>query len=178
MDPVGAEVAHGGEGDNQSIRAVILPAHISCYHLIAQSPQKPFWVTWCLAEASVWLRDILTLMKFFKRIEASVPSWFPCRSPGFSSSGKAYFFFYVWNFPPSFWKGRLFKPPSLAALQIISQTPEVAKTSLPYKTGIGSACQRSPLPTPGDVHRLFTHQQLRTYSVCQWDLGHVVWCSF
>lgn len=55
--------------------------------------KKPFWVTRCLVETSVWLRGILTLMQFLKEIEVSVPSWFPCRGPEFSSSSKTESFF-------------------------------------------------------------------------------------
>lgn len=51
--------------------------------------KKPFWVTRCLVETSVWLRGILTLMQFLKEIEVSVSSCFPCRGPEFSSSSKA-----------------------------------------------------------------------------------------
>lgn len=58
-------------------------------------------------------------------------------------------------------------------MQIVSETHEVAEASFVYKMYIGSICQSSPLPTPGDFHLLFTHQQLRTYAVCQRDL--VMW---
>lgn len=94
VDPCRAEVAHGGERDNPTLRAVILPAPISCQRLIVPLPKKPFGVTGCLVEtSSVWLGEHLDSDAVFKRNWGFCTSWFPCRSLEFSSSGKTYSFF-------------------------------------------------------------------------------------
>lgn len=94
MGPSRAEVIQGGERDSLTFRAVFLPAHISHQRLMVLSPEKPFGVTWCFAEtSSVWLREHLDSDAVFKRNRGFSTSWFPCRSPEFSSSGETYSFF-------------------------------------------------------------------------------------
>lgn len=134
---------------------------------MSQSLKKPFGVTWCLAEISVWLRGILTLMYFLKETEALYPAGSPVGVLSFHFLVKPHLSSF-----PSVWKERLYKAPSFAALQIISQTHEAAEASPAYKH-TSAPCASQPSAHSRGLHLLCTHQPLRTYSCCQRDL--VMW---
>lgn len=136
---------------------------------------------WCLVETSVWLRGILTLMRFLKEIEASEPSWFPVGVLSFHLPVKPNLSSMFGTLPPSFWKGGLvnlplWQPrtlfPKLTNLQSIISRQNVHWLHMPK----GPFLHSWPSPSLSLSVFLFNPSASKNMLCLSAGLGRVVWC--